>query len=263
MPELPEVETVVRSLAPLVTGHSILGATFSSHWVTRSDFAYTSLAIAGATITRLERRGKHILAHLDRGFLHIHLGMTGRLLWNGTRGPHTRAVLDFEHGVLIYDDIRQFGRMNFYSTLPASVISLGPEPLAISFDELWSRLRCHHAELKPLLLNQKFLAGLGNIYVDEALFAAGIHPKAHSHRLSMTRARRLYDAIRATLQSAINHRGSSISDYVDVAGASGGFQNLHNVYGKAGSPCPRCGAAIRRTVIAQRGTHYCPKCQRV
>lgn len=263
MPELPEVETVVQSLSPLLTGHTIHSATFSSRHVTKGDFAKTARMIEGATVNRMERRGKHILLHLNRGFVHIHLGMTGALLWNGVPGPYTRAVIRFDNGVLVYNDIRQFGRFNFYPKLPSSVAALGPEPLEISFSEFWSRLHVRKAHIKPLLLNQKFMGGLGNIYVDESLFAAQLHPKARADRLSQTRALRLYNAIRAVLENAIKHRGSSISDYVDADGARGGFQNLHQVYGKMGAACPRCGTPIRRIVIAQRGTHFCPKCQRV
>jgi formamidopyrimidine-DNA glycosylase len=263
MPELPEVETVVQSLTPLLTGHVIRSATFSSRHVTRGDLASAGRAIEGATVNRVERRGKHILLHLDRGFLHIHLGMTGAMLWNGIPGPHTRAVIQFDNGTLVYNDIRQFGRMNFYSSLPSSVAALGPEPLQISFEEFWARLHVRRAHIKPLLLNQGFMGGLGNIYVDESLFAAQLHPKARADRLSRSRASKLFEAIQTVLRRAIENRGSSISDYVDTNGAKGGFQHLHQVYGKAGSKCVRCGGVIRRTVIAQRGTHFCPKCQRI
>ena len=263
MPELPEVETVVQSLAPLLTGHAILSATFSSRHVTRGDLASAGRAIEGAVVNRVERRAKHILLHLDRGFLHIHLGMTGALLWNGVPGPYTRAIIHLDNGTLVFDDIRQFGRFNFYSSLPSNVVSLGPEPLEISFEEFWTRLHQRRAHIKPLLLNQAFVGGLGNIYVDESLFAARLHPKARADKLSKGRALRLYDAIRGVLRSAIENRGSSISDYVDADGRRGSFQNLHQVYGKAGSKCARCGGEIRRTVIAQRGTHFCPKCQRI
>lgn len=263
MPELPEVETVVRSLAKYVSGAAISDASFTSKRVTRRGFAATSKALRGAMIQKMERRGKHILIHLDRGLLHIHLGMTGKLLWNADTTPYTRAVIELTNGTLIYDDVRQFGRVEFYSTIPKNIAALGPEPLDVSFEEFERRLGARDLRIKALLLDQHFLAGIGNIYADEALFGAGIHPATPAGRLSRKRACKLYDSIRAVLALAISHRGSSISDYVDGSGTRGEFQSLHQVYGRAGLPCTRCGRPIRRMVIAQRGTHYCPKCQRL
>ena len=176
MPELPEVETVVRSLAGRVSGNVILEASFTSKRVTRRGFAATSKALRGAVIQRMDRRGKHILIHLDRGLLHVHLGMTGKLLWNADTTPYTRAVIELTNGVLVYDDVRQFGRVEFYSTIPKNITALGPEPLDIAFEEFEERLRARGLRIKALLLDQRFLAGIGNIYADEALFAAGIHP---------------------------------------------------------------------------------------
>lgn len=262
MPELPEVETVVRSIAPHLLGQVIREAQFYSRRVTRSGFAKNRAALVGATISRIERRGKHILIHLDRGFLHVHLGMTGRLLWDAEPGPYTRAILQFEQGRLLYDDVRQFGRVEYYRSLPAGVVRLGPDALSISMDEFNDRLRARAGAIKPLLLNQSFVAGLGNIYVDEVLFQAGIHPKAAVGRLSRKRIARLYENIQTVLALAVEHRGSSISDYVDGDGTRGSFQDFHQVYGRKGEPCSRCGTAIQRVVIAQRGTHFCPRCQR-
>jgi formamidopyrimidine-DNA glycosylase len=160
---------------------------------------------------------------------------------------------------LVYDDIRQFGRMNWSEREPA----LGPDPLSISAREFRERLATHRRQVKPLLLDQGFLAGLGNIYVDEALFVARVHPRAMAHRLSRERALALHKAIQDVLRAAIAHGGSSISDYVDLDGRRGGFQELHQVYGRAGECCPRCKALLKRIVVAQRGTHICPRCQRV
>ena len=262
MPELPEVETVVRSIGPHIVGRSIRAAHFSSRFVTRFGFEKTAAQLRGRTIEAIERRGKHILVTLHRGYLHIHLGMTGQLLWNGTPGKYTRAILELDGGVLIYDDIRQFGRVEYYAELPESVARLGPDALALSLDEFHARLARHRSTIKPLLLNQTFLGGLGNIYADEVLFAARIHPRTQAPRISRKRSAELYAAIRRLLAAAIEHRGSSISDYVDGWGERGDFQNFHQVYGKAGQACPRCGTAIRRVVVAQRGTHFCPRCQR-
>lgn len=262
MPELPEVETVVRSIRPHIVGQRIHSAHFSSRRVTRSGFDKTAAQLRGRTIKSIERRGKHILVTLDRGYLHMHLGMTGQLLWNSATGTHTRAVLELDGGVLVYDDPRQFGRVEYSAKMPAVVARLGPDPLTLSFDDFHARLTGHRSTIKPLLLNQTFLGGLGNIYTDEALFEARIHPRAQTRRISPKRSAALYEAIQRILAAAIEHRGSSISDYVDGAGERGAFQNRHQVYGKAGEPCPRCGGAIRRVVVAQRGTHFCPRCQK-
>jgi formamidopyrimidine-DNA glycosylase len=214
-------------------------------------------------IEAVERRGKYILVTLSRGFLHLHLGMTGKLLWNAPVGPHTRAVLQLSDGVLIYDDIRQFGRLEVSSVLPENISDLGPDPLELDFAAFYERLKHRRGAIKPLLLNQAVLRGMGNIYTDEALFASRIHPRAKAQRISRKRAEILFRSIQELLKLAIDHRGSSVSDYVDAAGERGGFQNLHQVYGKENQPCPRCGSPIRRIVIAQRGTHLCPRCQRV
>lgn len=263
LPELPEVETVVRSIAPAITGHRIEEAHFYSKLVTRGDFKSFAKSLRGSSIESIHRIGKHIVIQLDRGLLHLHLGMTGKLLWNAKPGAYTRAILHLDNGTLIYDDIRQFGRVTYSEGAPASLARLGPDALRIDFNVFFASLHRHHCSLKSLLLNQRFVSGIGNIYADEILFAAGIHPKAKASRLSKRRALSLYEEMGRILQTAIEHRGSSISDYVDSNGAKGGFQLLHRVYGKAGAACDRCGTSIARIVIAQRGTHYCPRCQRM
>lgn len=262
MPELPEVETVVRSIAAHVTGSRIIEAHVSSPRVTRGDHAGAVRGLTGRTIERVRRSGKQIFLELDRGLLYIHLGMTGKLLWNADPGKYTRAVLVLDRGVLLYDDVRQFGRFEYFAETPEFLARSGPDALSLSFEEFFLRLRKRSGHIKPLLLNQSFMGGVGNIYADESLFAAGIHPRAKAGRLSKQRAEGLYRNILATLELAIEHRGSSISDYVDARGEKGGYQQLHSVYGRAGEPCTRCGTPIRRIVLAQRGTHYCPRCQR-
>jgi formamidopyrimidine-DNA glycosylase len=262
LPELPEVETVVRSIAPHVLGETVRHASVTSHRVTRGDFRQTVKSLIGATVRRVHRRGKQIYFELDRGMLYIHLGMTGKLLWNSVVGKYARALLEFDSGTLIYDDVRQFGRFEFFAKLPDIFERAGPDALSIDFAEFFERLKRHKGHIKPLLLNQSFIAGVGNIYADESLFAAGVHPRARASSLSKKRAEDLHRTIIAVLELAIEHRGSSISDYVDAGGEPGSFQNQHNVYGRAGKPCARCGHAIRRIVLGQRGTHYCPRCQR-
>ena len=262
MPELPEVETVVRSITPHVLGHTIRHASVTSRRVTRGDFRRTVKGLTGATIRQIHRRGKQIYFELDRGVLYVHLGMTGKLLWNAMPGKFARALLEFDAGTLIYDDIRQFGRFEFFDQLPDIFERSGPDALSVGFADFFERLKRHKGHIKPLLLNQSFIAGVGNIYADESLFAAGVHPRARANRLSRKRAEDLHRTIVAVLELAIEHRGSSISDYVDAGGERGSFQQQHNVYGRAGQPCARCGQPIRRIVLGQRGTHYCPRCQR-
>jgi formamidopyrimidine-DNA glycosylase len=262
LPELPEVETVVRSIAPAITGRRIKEAHFYSKLVTRGNLRSLAKSLRGSSIESIRRIGKHIVIKLDRGLLHLHLGMTGKLLWNAEPGSYTRAVFRLDNGTLVYDDIRQFGRVNYSDRPPASLERLGPDALAIDFDSFFASLHKHRCSLKSLLLNQQFVSGIGNIYADEILFAARIHPRTNASRLSKNRALKLYEEMGRILNTAIEHRGSSISDYVDSNGAKGGFQLLHRVYGKAGAACDRCGTTIARTVIAQRGTHYCPRCQR-
>jgi formamidopyrimidine-DNA glycosylase len=193
----------------------------------------------------------------------VHLGMTGKLLLEEAPGAYTRALFALDRGLLCYDDVRMFGRIELAERLPARISRLGPEPLAVSADELYKLLRAHRSQIKPLLLNQSFLRGLGNIYTDEALFRARIHPRAIASHLSRERAARLHQAIVEVLTMAIERGGSSISDYVDAEGRKGWFQFSHQVYQKTGEPCPCCSTPIRRILVAQRGTHYCPKCQRV
>jgi formamidopyrimidine-DNA glycosylase len=261
MPELPEVETVVRSVAAHLAGRRIVSTTFTSRFVTPGNRAKLGRRLAGRRIESVTRRGKFILIALDQGTLTVHLGMTGKLLIEGEAGEHTHGVFNLDDGRLLYHDPRQFGRIEWSAGAPPRVARLGPEPLEISFDEFRARLK-RKTRMKALLLNQTFLAGLGNIYADESLFAAGIHPLAIAARVSKARAAKLYDAIRGILTHAIQLGGSSISDYVDARGERGWFQMEHRVYGREGEPCANCGRPIRKILVAQRGTHYCPHCQK-
>ena len=261
MPELPEVETVVRSVAAHLAGRRIVSTQFTSRFVTPGSRAKLSQRLAGRRIESVTRRGKFILIALDQGTLTVHLGMTGKLLVEGEAGEHTHGVFNLDDGLLLYHDPRQFGRIEFSEGAPPRVARLGPEPLEISFDEFRARLR-RKTRMKALLLNQAFLAGLGNIYADESLFAAGIHPLAMANSLSAARASKLYTSIRGILTHAIQLGGSSISDYVNARGERGWFQMEHRVYGREGEPCANCGRPIRKILVAQRGTHYCPHCQK-
>jgi formamidopyrimidine-DNA glycosylase len=262
VPELPEVETVVRSIAPLI-GRRIVSAEFRCARVLRGgDAEEMAERVAGRRIRAIRRYGKFILMELDRGYLMVHLGMTGRLLLGGEPGKHTHAILTFDRGVLLYDDSRQFGRLQWFAEPPERLARLGPEPLEVAFEEFHARMRGRRTSIKALLLNQDFVRGVGNIYADESLFRAGVHPKAVAGRLGKARARRLYDAMREVLAEAIEAGGSSISDYVDAEGRAGFFQIRHRVYGREGEPCVACGAPVRRIVVAQRSAHFCARCQR-
>ena len=262
MPELPEVETVVRSISPYVLGRTIRHVELFSRRVTRGDFATTIAGLTGALIRRVWRHGKQIFLELDHGILFIHLGMTGKLLFNAEPGKYARAIFYLDEGTLIYDDVRQFGRVEFFKEMPVSLRRVGPDALTVGFPEFFERLRKRGGHIKPLLLNQTFVGGVGNIYADESLFSARIHPKASAGRISKKRAQELHSRLLEILQAAILQRGSSISNYVDADGACGSYQQQHNVYGRAGQPCSYCGSPIRRIVLGQRGTHYCPRCQR-
>lgn len=262
VPELPEVETLARSLAPRLRGRRILRVRILAPRIAATAPRQLSLRLRGRIIAALSRKGKYLLLSLDDGsVLTLHLGMTGSLRWNGRCGPHTRALFWLEGGRLLFDDPRQFGRIRLDSAPPAPVAQLGPDALEITPAEFVARLRQRRGRIKSLLMDQRVLAGVGNIYADEALFRARIHPAARPADLSLRQLRQLHRALSAVLREAIAAGGSSVSDYVDADGRPGWFQFAHRVYRRTGLPCPRCRTPIRRMLIAQRGTHYCPRCQ--
>jgi formamidopyrimidine-DNA glycosylase len=253
MPELPEVETIVRELAPRLRGRHIVSVEVLQPRITRHSPQDLTTALPGRRIDAIRRHGKFIIIDLDQGCLTIHLGMTGQLLFDAHPTPYTRAIFVLDDAVLLYDDTRMFGAIELGS---ARVDRLGPDALTtLSPDKLR-----RHAHIKAVLLNQTVFSGIGNIYADEALFRAGIKPTAR--KISRARAEKLLGVIGEVLQEAIDHRGSSVSDYVDTEGRRGSFQDRHRVYGREQQPCVTCGTPIRKIVVAGRGTHYCPKCQR-
>jgi len=262
LPELPEVETVVRSLRPALVGRRILNAEFGQLRVLRGLPLDTAQALAGQRVKSIDRHGKFIIIRLERGYLVVHLGMTGKLLVNAGRTKWTHAIFTLDRGVMSYDDPRQFGRIEYGLELPARVSALGPEPLEVPFEEFARRLKDRRSPIKAVLLNQAVVRGVGNIYADEALFRAGIHPNRVAASLRKDRAEKLYHAMREVLSEAIESRGSSVSNYVDADGRKGSFQQSHRVYQRTGEPCVNCGGKIKRIVLAQRGTHFCPKCQK-
>lgn len=271
MPELPEVETVVRGLRRHILGDSVRRVRFASLRIARANRPGWKRALAGRTVEHIDRRGKYILTGLSGGHAMLtHLRMTGRLWVKPSpyrRGPHDRFVAELGSGrVLILSDARQFGRVEW---VPAEMIDahpslsgLGPDALTIGLEELRTRLRQSRRPIKSLLLDQTRLAGLGNIYVDESLYAAGIRPTAPAAGLGRDRVRRLHDAIRDILERAIAACGTTFDTFSDLTGAAGGFGPQLLVYHRHGEPCRRCGTALRRIVVGGRGTHFCPRCQR-
>ena len=267
MPELPEVETIRRTLEPSVEGRVIDAVRF--HWprTCAGDARETEAGLAGQRIEGLDRHGKYLLFRLRKdgkgSLLVIHLRMTGNLLMNGEPGPYTRAEMFLEDGGrIVFQDIRKFGRWQWSEELPARLAELGPEPLEIPRAEFAARLAKRKARLKALLLNQEFLRGLGNIYADEALFRARLHPLRRGADVGPRKVAQLHSAIQEVLRDAIAAGGTSISNYVDGTGSQGYFQMQTRVYGKTGRPCLNCDTPVRRIVVAQRSTHFCPRCQR-
>jgi formamidopyrimidine-DNA glycosylase len=270
MPELPEVETVVRDLRRLIPGATIVDA--STHWArTLRGIAPETFAagVAGRRIEGVSRRGKQIVVELSgESFLTIHLKMTGQLFvvrQGGLPDPYVRLVLELDDGREIrFRDIRKFGRIGLYVAADDPFAAIGPEPLADTFTlaAFRKRLRARKGRLKPLLTDQSFVAGIGNIYADEALWAARLHPLRSARSLRPGDERRLYLEIRRILAEAVERRGSSIDDYTAPDG-DGSMQERLLVYQRAGEPCRRCGRPIRRIVVGGRATHFCSWCQRL
>ena len=270
MPELPEVETIVRCLQARLVGRRLTQVRLKRPEIVAAGPRGLARRLNSCRVQAVRRRGKLIVIDLASAkSLAIHLRMTGQVMIRdsvpNTRHVHFTAALD-DGCVLVYHDARRFGRFYYGDTQALDIFSpsgaLGPEPLEISAARFSARLRSRRRMLKPLLLDQAFLAGLGNIYVDETLFAARLHPRRVSNTVSERQARELLRQIRLVLRAAIRHRGTTVSNYVQVDGRVGGFRKRLKVYGRAGQPCPRCGRAIRKLTVAQRGTHICPTCQR-
>lgn len=267
MPELPEVETVRRTLATAVEGRVITAVSFAWPRTCAGDPRATEARLAGQHIERLQRYGKYLLFRLRRdgsdSLLVIHLRMTGNLIVNGAPGEHTRASMTLDDGTaVVFQDVRKFGRWEWAERLPARLAALGPEPLEIGRDEFAARLLSRRARLKALLLDQEFLRGLGNIYADEALFRARLHPLRSADGVGPRKARDLHETIQTVLQEAIDAGGTSIRDYRDSRGEQGAFQRRIRIYGRDGEECVTCRTRVRRILVAQRSTHFCPRCQR-
>jgi len=270
MPELPEVETIARAIKPEIVGKIITSADL--RWIrtlaTPSPAKFKK-QIAGQEIMDVSRRAKFIVFHLKNYNLLVHLRMSGDLLVRKgkiTPEKHDRLVLHLrssngEESDLVFNDTRKFGRV-WLTNQPETVLGkLGPEPLQKDFTAKWlfENLHARKRSLKPLLLDQTFLAGLGNIYTDECLHIAKLHPLAISNTVTKKQAENLHHAIRSVLKEGIRRNGASI----DWVYRGGGYQNYFRVYDRGGEPCPVCGTKIQKLTVGQRGTHVCPNCQRL
>jgi formamidopyrimidine-DNA glycosylase len=278
MPELPEVETVARGLQREVVGRRILSVTLGkTDFIDNPEMVESELP--GRTIVRVERYGKFLLLWLSPGeevkpgegeaALLVHLGMTGLLLpreVSESQAKHTHVVMPLDDGrELRYVDPRRFGRMAYLAgeVLSRELQRFGADPLEVGREEFARRIQQRKARIKALLLDQSVLRGVGNIYADESLWRAKIHPAQRGARLKRRQVQLLYRKLQEILKKAIVLRGSSISDFLDADGMPGEYQQHHRVYGREGQPCFRCKTPIRRVIVAGRSSYYCPDCQRM
>ena len=277
MPELPEIETVVRTLRPALENRTVTEIRFGAHGrdvIACPDAEAFLTLLTGSRFTALSRRGKFIRLHTDDGLcLVVHLRMTGRLLVAAAataEKPHTHVVLQLDNGdELRFSDARRFGRLWLIPPGETDTVSgvgrLGVEPLSDDFgsDLLRHKLGPRRTTIKQALLDQRVVAGLGNIYADESLFLARIHPQRCCETLSEAEWAALAAAIPAVLENAIVHNGTTFSDFLDGTGREGENMAFLQVYGRTGQPCPRCGAMIEKIRVGGRGTHFCPVCQQI
>lgn len=272
MPELPEVETIRRRLQngtaeyPSLLGMRVRnGLLLWNRTLVEPDQGAFEKGITGQTITEIGRRGKYLIFRLDQASLLIHLRMSGDIVVESEfepMGAYYRVVLEFENRTrMAFTDPRKFGRAWFVLDPERIFAKLGPEPLdnEYTWEQFFRSLKMHKRRLKPLLLDQSVIAGLGNIYADEALFRARLHPLQLTNRVDEDSARRLFEAIRCVLKDGLHRNGASI----DWVYRGGDFQNYFEVYRRTGEPCRKCNTPIQRLIVSQRSTHICPKCQRI
>jgi len=271
VPELPEVETTRRGLAPLVCGATVTGVIVRNRSLRQPIPQDLERRLTSRRIDALERRGKYLLFRAGDGTLIVHLGMSGRL-WVVSPGTapalHDHFDLELGHRTVVrLRDPRRFGLVLWQQGDPLEhklLRDIGPEPFSTAFDADWlyRQTRTRGSAIKIVLMDSHLVAGVGNIYASEALFRARINPKLPARRLGPARCATLVETVRATLADAIDAGGSSLRDYVNSKGEAGYFQNNFAVYDRTGKPCQACGAAIRELVLGQRSTFYCPHCQR-
>ncbi len=270
MPELPEVETTRRGISPHLVGHTVAGVVVREsrlRWPVPADL---DAILAGRTVSHIERRGKYLLLCFERGTLILHLGMSGSLRVLGSRTrpqrhDHVDLILDDGHCLRLRDP-RRFGSLHWVEGEALQhrlLVSLGPEPLGGAFNGEWLYLRSRgrRAPVKSFLMDSRVVVGVGNIYANESLFMAGIHPARQAGRISLERYDRLAEAVTHVLQEAIGDGGTTLRDFVGSDGKPGYFSQRLRVYGREGKPCEVCGHSLRQRVIAQRSTYFCPKCQ--
>ncbi|HVK18847.1 MAG TPA: bifunctional DNA-formamidopyrimidine glycosylase/DNA-(apurinic or apyrimidinic site) lyase [Fimbriiglobus sp.] len=272
MPELPEVETVVRDLRPLLVGRRFVALRVGRRKLRRPWKRDWAARLVGATVAGVRRRGKWIVLDLDAGpRLVVHLGMTGQFTVaksDEAMKDHTHLVFELngDAGELRFRDARRFGSVELFADEAAVraflADRLGPEPAEIDPVAFREALQRTGRTLKAVLLDQTVVAGVGNIYADEALFRAGLHPQRRGQTVTAAEADRLREAVAAVIADAIEHRGSTIRDYVGGSGLRGGYQDEFRVYGRTGKPCPACAAVIEVVRVAGRSSHYCPGCQK-
>jgi len=268
MPELPEVETIIRSLSLSLPGLEVSSFKFLYPGVLRSSDLKLLEKLKGKKVIRLRRRGKWILIDFDSDLsLLCHLKMSGQFLFclsKETVDKHTHFILSFKNETheLRFRDVRKFGSISCHPTSEVlKFLHLGPEPLRVSFSRFQKLFQGRKGRLKNLLLNQKFIAGIGNIYADEILFEAKLHPLTSVFMLEEGELLRLWEAMRFILRKAIEYRGTSIRNFRDAEGQEGGFRGHLRVYGKESFSCPRCGSEIERLRFGGRSSFFCPECQ--
>jgi formamidopyrimidine-DNA glycosylase len=265
MPELPEVETIKSDLQKIIVGKKIIQVNiFNSKVIRQPSPAAFKKSLKGSSIKRILRRGKLLILELSNGkFLTVHFKMTGQLVTPGG-GSKSRVAFVLDGGMILdFNDQRLFGELRLVSDWKKLefVQRLGPEPFDLTFADFKDMLFKRKTQIKPLLLDQTFIAGIGNIYAAEILFHAKINPQSPAQSLVNEKKLVLYKEIQKVLKSAIKHGGSSVDDYVRVSGKDGDYARFHQVYGRGGRPCFACGSLIKRVAQGGRGTYFCPKCQ--
>jgi len=270
MPELPEVETIARGLREPLVGRQVTAVRVGwGNLIAKCSVEEFKRRLVGQKVLDVKRRGKYLIFALSNGAsLIVHLRMTGRLsIKNSDDEPdkHDHLIFELDNGrELRFNNVRKLGRVYLVDDEGEVVGDLGPEPLDDDFapPDFAALISARRGMIKPLLLNQRFMAGIGNIYADEALFAARIHPERRADALTAEEIERLYHAIRQVLAQGIQNRGTTFSDYLDAEGREGSNQEHLRVFRRAGRPCPRCETPIERAVVGGRGTYFCPRCQR-
>jgi formamidopyrimidine-DNA glycosylase len=269
MPELPEVETTVRELKNKIIGRKILKVWTDTEKLFKPNFLTFEKGVMGRIIKEVSRRGKNIILELDSGkYILVHQKLTGSLLYaNRIKGPYIHLILTLDKGELGLSDLRKFAKVAFIADLENSpdYKNLGPEPLNrdFSLDKFKEILKKTRGKIKKVLMDQEKIAGIGNIYSDEALFEAKISPLRETQKLKTRETKKLYLAIKKILEKAIKAKGTSVSDYRRPSGEKGGFEKYLKVYQREGELCSRrCGGRIKRLKFGGRSAHFCPKCQK-